>query len=347
MSQEQRIGLGPLFTDSYDLGTPREITPLAGGLVHDISKIRTEKGVFVHKAYKTESRQGLEEELRLLLFLQNNGFPVPSVVKTKHGKDIVEDHGERIGYVYRFIDGKIPNAPNQLSMDQARAAGRLLGIYHKLARDFHGSIGNPSGFPLYNPDNFFSQTKIADLWQRMLSKPSAEADNETDKQIRGVAEEKLKRLERLDESWVNGVAKNLPRVRAHGDYQGTNLIFDQEGGIKAVIDWEFSRELARAWELQYAITLACKVANTENFNTPLDIAKVRAIIEGYKSVISLSEAELTAMPIMAYVASFNPLFLLEAKYVHGKSTLDPFIPRQHDDWFWWDNNIDRYYNAIL
>lgn len=345
--KEQKSGLTPLFIASYDLGTPFLTQPLTGGLVHDINRITTEKGEFVYKAYKNGDQQGLEEELRLISFLQDKGFPVPTVMETRYGRNIAR-YQNGIGYLYSYIDGQTPTAPNELSSEQARTAGELLGRYHQLTGEFQATAKNPSGFPLYNPDRFFPRDDVASLWMRVLEELSARKNKtETDEEIQRVGVEKLKRLADLNESSINGLVEALPRVRGHGDYQGTNLIFG-EGGISGVIDWEFNRELARAWELQYAITLTCKVDNTENFNTPLDLEKVRTFIEAYKRTapLPLAEAELSAMPIMAHAVSFNPIFLLKARYIDKKSNLDVFIPKEYDHWFWWDNNVDIYREVI-
>ncbi len=345
-SKEQFFPSSSALSSAYAIGEIHDVRQLTGGLVNDIFKVSTQSGEYVYKEYRNGDRTALEEELHLLRFLSVRNFPAPKTVPTHSGDALFFVQG-RWGYLYEYIPGFNPRSPNNISGAQIRDAGKTLGLYHALIPDFVPTDANPSGFPLYNPDNFFQEKNMQGLWTGVLAHVAQKKErDDLDSQIEPIAYRKLDAIRQINSSALNSSIRSLPRIRGHGDYHGGNLIFGAHDMVTGVIDWEFSRDLARAWEVQYAITLMCKEMNTENFNTPVDLQKAKLFMEGYREYIQLNSQELLAMPIMAFVVSLAPHFLLTTHYIKQSNELDVFFPQQYNHWFWWDEHHEEYYEAI-
>lgn len=343
--EREKHDVHPLIS-LYDIGNILNIKRLTGGLTNNVRRVDTTTGAYVFKEYNNPNLEAIREEMKLLYFLNAQNFPVPHIVATRSGVNIT-NMSNRTGYLYTFTEGYNPQTPNMVTGIQVKEAGRTLGMYHSLMDGYTPAHNPASNFPFYNPSNFFSVESAVELWTKTLETIGYKnTEDEIDRQIRSVSTKKIQSLQKMDDKWLNSVVRSLPKIRGHGDYHGGNIVFGKDAKVQVVLDWELNRGLATAWEAQYAITLMCKKDNTENFNTPLDLEKVRDFMRGYRETNSLKDEEVAAMPLMARAISMVPYFLLRSHYFEGSNKLDIFLPKSYDHWFWWDDYVGEYYDAI-
>lgn len=332
--------------DDYNIGKIYNVTKLTGGLVNDLYLVETIDQKYIYKKFNYSTEPFLDDEKRLLFFLESKSFPVPHIVSQKKGVRFLDRKNELL---YEYVDGYCSSEPNKLTDNQLKEAGHVLGIYHTLINEFPVKLSTSQRVISHSvdPENFFLQDAATVLWNKVLEIILNKQNmDEQDRQVVEVARTMLESLTKFDSIALNKLVKKLPRVLCHGDYQGTNLIFGTGDKIKVVLDWESSRISPRSWETLYAIATMCKVRNTENFNTPLNLKQVKIFLDAYKEYVNLTNEEIKAMPFMAYVSSLATPFLLQTHYFDNNPNLDRFFPYYKSDWFWWQNNYQRFLDTI-
>lgn len=346
-------GFSQAFLTDYDLEPIIPVKKLTGGISNDVYLIETPDRKYVYKKYRYTTPR-IQDQQQFLQFLETHSFPVPHIVPKNTSNELLSAD---TGLLYEFVDGYCPSEPNVLTDSQLREAGRTLGIYHSLVNNLSLELNeqqspsvriNPEDLfaQRINPEHFFSQTDAIALWNNVQTKiMGKQLPDYIDEQVAQVLPAMLRTLDTVDATEVNELVRMNPRIFGHGDYQGTNLIFGPTD-INAVIDWDMRGMLSKSWEVLYAVTIMCKVRNTENFNTPLDLQRAKIFLDAYREKHELTDKEIEAMPLMAYTASLATPYLLQAHYLKGNSALDRFFPKHIDDWFWWQNNYQKFSEVI-
>jgi Ser/Thr protein kinase RdoA (MazF antagonist) len=346
-------GFSPALLTDYGLEPIIPVRKLTGGISNDVYLIETPDQKYVYKKYRYTSPQ-VEDQVRFFQFLESHSFPVPHIVPKKTNNEVSSSD---TGVLYEFVPGYCPPEPNILTDNQLEQAGHTLGIYHSLVHNVSPELleqrapsvpSNPNNLLVerVNPDHYFSITDAIGLWHKVQTKiKEKQFPDSIDEQMLQVLPTMLHTLNSVDVDEVNELVRTNPKIFGHGDYQGTNLIFGSTD-IHAVIDWDMRGMLSKSWEVLYAATVMCKVRNTENFNTPLDLQRVKIFMDAYREKHELTDKEIVTMPLMAYTASLATPHLLQAHYLKGNSSLDRFFPQYANDWFWWQNNYQRFFEVI-
>ena len=76
--------------------------------------------------------------IQVQAFLQNKGFPVPSIIHTNDGKTYVQENREDGNYLYVMYD-YIEGTESEPEQD-AEKIGALIGKLHSLMKDYNGSL---------------------------------------------------------------------------------------------------------------------------------------------------------------------------------------------------------------
>lgn len=337
-------GFSAAFHTEYNLGPILSERKLTGGIANDLYLIETSDQKYVYKKYRNPTSR-IQDEQQFLLYLETNSFPVPHIIPKNRNCELFESSNDLL---YEFVDGYCPQEPNALTDNQLKQAGHTLGIYHSLVNDLPTQLmGQEPNSPRINPKHFFSQNVAITLWNNVGAriKNKQQLDN-IDERIVEISGPMLTALKNINADFLNELIRTNPRIFCHGDYQGTNLVFGPNDDIKVVIDWESRSVLPRSWEILYAIAVMCKVRNTENFNTPLDLRKAKIFMSAYREEQELTDVEIEAMPLMAYAMSLSTPYLLQTHYLEANPKLDRFFPLHLDDWLWWQVNYQRFSEAI-
>ena len=122
----KRCGLGEVTA---------EITPVTGGLMHRMFKVRTELGTYAVKCLNPEimkrptARENYAVAEALEVRLEEARVPMVAAM-TLNGRKMQELDGEFF-YIFRWQKGRITNA-NTVTAEQCRKAGELLGRIHAI-----------------------------------------------------------------------------------------------------------------------------------------------------------------------------------------------------------------------
>lgn len=308
--------------------------------------IKEGESYFVRKYRKTISTVTVEREAKLIVFLAENGLPVPNVYTNGQDELVSRADDGAPFFIQEFIDGDFfPSEGLELNSKQLENTAKTLARLHQVLITLDNQE-TPADVTSFTSEQFFSVSSARSIWETALTQATA-GNSELDYLILSVAQEKLQEINSLNIEAINTYIKILPRILAHGDFTPQNLIYKGDEVI-SVIDWELARYQPRAWEVTRAICSFCKQGTTEFFNTPIDMEKMKIFLEAYQSQNPLTTEELLlSIPDMAYLASLYPVFLLSTRYQKHSSFADKYFSLNPNDWTWWRDNKEVALQAIM
>ena len=202
---------------------PLSLTKFESGQSNPTYRIRAASGDYVLRRRPfgklLPSAHAVEREYRLLAALHPLGFPVPQPLALCSDADVIG----AIFYVMELAKGR-PYANGALPEFDAATRGRMYEQLIDTLADLHNIDPEAAALGDFGkPGNYFER-QIA-RWTRQYR------DSETDY---------LPEMERL----IAFLPETLPaqaRVAiVHGDYRIDNVVFDGDGTLTAVLDWELA-----------------------------------------------------------------------------------------------------------
>ncbi|MBQ0771021.1 MAG: homoserine kinase [Sphingomonadales bacterium] len=270
------------FLARFDVGTLVSAKGIAEGVENSNYLLETTKGKYILTLYeKRVDPADLPFFIALLDHLAAHGCLVPPMIADRKGQKIQQLCG-RSACLIVFLPGVSVSHPTEA---QARSTGKALGDMHRALADFDRERRNSMDH---------------DGW-RTLAEQCGPA--ELDKIAPGLAKAIAQELDHLDAQWP----QELPRSAIHADLFPDNVLMlgDQVTGL---IDFYFSCTDIRAYDLAVTHAAWCFSEDGTDFHGPIS----RALIGGYDSAFTLSEAERQALPLLARGAALR--FLLTRAY---------------------------------
>ena len=270
------------FLARFDVGTLVSAKGIAEGVENSNYLLETTRGKYILTLYeKRVDPADLPFFIALLDHLAAHGCLVPPMIADREGQKIQLLCG-RSACLIVFLPGVSVSHPTEA---QARSTGKALGDMHRALADFDRERRNSMDH---------------DGW-RTLAEQCGPA--ELDKIAPGLAKAIAQELDHLDAQWP----QELPRSAIHADLFPDNVLMlgDQVTGL---IDFYFSCTDIRAYDLAVTHAAWCFSEDGTDFHGPIS----RALIDGYDSAFTLSEAERQALPLLARGAALR--FLLTRAY---------------------------------
>ena len=270
------------FLARFDVGTLVSAKGIAEGVENSNYLLETTQGKYILTLYeKRVDPADLPFFIALLDHLAAHGCLVPPMIADREGQKIQQLCG-RSACLIVFLPGVSVSHPTEA---QARSTGKALGDMHRALADFDRERRNMLDH---------------DGW-RTLAEQCGPA--ELDKIAPGLAKAIAQELDHLDAQWPQA----LPRSAIHADLFPDNVLMlgDQVTGL---IDFYFSCTDIRAYDLAVTHAAWCFSEDGRDFHGPIS----RALIGGYDSAFTLSEAERQALPLLARGAALR--FLLTRAY---------------------------------
>ena len=253
--------------------------------------VTTSLGKYVlRRSNARKTAAAMRFEVSLVDYLRANDYPAPELIRARQDEGYVEHEG-----VLYLMSAFIPGEPyDPENRNHLVAAGRGLGLYHRLAREF--TTGH-----VYDPPT----PALADLGPRGVSRLA-----QVERFARGFlsAEEKG----RLDEAFsyirsqFTGVYRELveayPRLGkliVHGSFGRSAIIFEGDE-LAGVVDYDRAVSEIRGIDLAYTLKAFCRIhdAGSEDYRVGLDYLEARALLDAYREVEPLPESEITALPLI-------------------------------------------------
>lgn len=275
----------------YELGVVRSITELKkGSRKAPKLLIQCDRGTFVLK----RRAKGRDDPFRVAFahgmqnFLAKRKFPLPHLIGTHPDKNSMLQLGDNIYELFEYVEGGMYDG----SVEATRHAGVVLGMYHKIIRDYQPQWPPPKGS--YHQAN---EVRLA-----LASVPNRVNGHES---VMGLETELLATIDRLGEAYETaseaadtiGVGDWPPQI-VHSDWHPGNMLF-AGGKVVAVLDFDSARLQPRATDiangaLQFAITSGGD--DPAEWPDDFDLQRVKAFLSGYDSQDVIAVPEFQALP---------------------------------------------------
>ncbi|MGJ3647197.1 homoserine kinase [Sphingomonas sp. GlSt437] len=285
------------FLTRYDVGALVSAKGIAEGVENSNYLVDTTGSRFILTLYeKRVAAADLPFFMALLDHLAAKGLPVPPAIKDREGVEIQELCG-RPACLIKFLPGVSVSHPTSA---QARAAGEALGALHLAAADFTPTRTNSMGAASWRP--------LFDRCGDDLDKiaPALHA------RVAPVADAVLS-------AWPAESA--LPTGAIHADLFPDNVLMLGDR-VTGLIDFYFACTDFRAYDLAVMHSAWAFDARGESY----DAAVGTALVQGYKAVTSLSDAELAALPLLARGACLR--FFLSRAWDWLNTPADALVTRK-------------------
>ncbi len=211
-------------------------------------------------------------EAAVMSFLFDAHFPVPRLVLATDGRPFAEVAG-RPAMLFAFAPGESVDRAGA-GPDRCRRVGEQLGRLHELS----------SGFTLER-ENPFGPSRVAGWLGAVASSPGLDAEARAALPLLG---DELAAAERLP---------GAPRGLCHGDLFIDNVLWVGDR-VSYLLDWEMACLAPFAYDLAVAVDAWC-------FTDRYDPARVRALLDGYRSRRRIEPETVEALPAWARWAALR------------------------------------------
>ncbi|MGV8936311.1 MAG: homoserine kinase [Allorhizobium sp.] len=255
------------FLAQYDVGALLSYKGIAEGVENSNFLLHTDRGALILTLYeKRTEKNDLPFFLGLMQHLAEHGLSCPLPLPRRDGALLGELSG-RPAAMISFLEGVWLRQPDA---QHCREVGRALAAMHVAGEGF--AITRPNALSL-------------DGWKLLWDKSAARADEvET-----GLGAEIGGELSYLEHHWP----KNLPTGVIHADLFPDNVFFLGDA-LSGLIDFYFACNDMLAYDVSICLNAWCF-----DKDGTYDVAKGRALLEGYQSVRPLSEDEIAALPVLS------------------------------------------------
>ena len=273
----------------YDLGDLKTHKGMLKGVENTNYFIETTKGHFILTLFEGRARPtDLPYFMAIMQHLHDRGFSSPKPIENNKG-EILQHVKGKMASIVSFLEGVEPTTitPNHLT-----ALGTKMAEMHETLGSFKDKRTNDFSLP---------------TWQSMATEVAPHLDNITDDCAKRVAME-IKYLSKVWPNLASGdlTTSELPTGTIHADLFPDNVFFEGDT-FTGFIDFYFTCTDFLIYDLAVAINSWCFDKNHQ-FQPHF----AAALIKGYEQVRPLTNAEVTALPIMYRGAALR--FLLTRAY---------------------------------
>jgi homoserine kinase type II len=265
------------FLGTYDIGELLSYKGIAEGVENSNFLLHTSAGHFILTLYeKRVARSDLPFFLGLMTHLASRGISCPQPLKNNNGEALSVLAG-RPAAIINFLEGVWPRRPNAA---HCAGVGQALAKMHLAGADFPMARANALS---------------VSGWRPLFEAAAARAD-EVQHGLRNLIGTELDHLE--GKVWP----RNLPQGVIHADLFPDNVFFLGEQ-VSGIIDFTFACTDMLAYDVAICLNAWCFESDC-SFN----VTKARAFLGAYGRERQLSEAEQSALPLLARGAALR--FLL-------------------------------------
>lgn len=299
------------IVDSYKISNISKVERVEMGYLsenHFLTDIEGKK-YFLKKYRSKYSYDDVNYTHQVKRYFHNGGVPVVLPVTNSSGGTVLVFDDE-IYSLFPFVIGNIVRRKERTS-EMNEEVGRMLGKIHQL--------GVQSDLSVRHSFKWTSSDHFRNIAEQILG--LIKVKNEKDEfdevarellmlqlQLVPVADEIMTRVELDSECLI------------HGDYNGSNLFFDNEGLVSYVFDFEMTGHSSRAFELARTVDHMC--LETEFGDSDFRIAT--DFMKGYQEAFPITFEEFKSGFDIFYSKQILSLWVLTEHYLNGNMRVDVF-----------------------
>jgi len=264
------------FLADYDIGELLSYKGIAEGVENSNFLVHTTKGAYILTLYEKRVAVGdLPYFLSLMAHLAECGVSCPQPARNRKG-EVYATLAGRPAAIINFLEGMWPRRPNAT---HCAGVGQALAKMHLAGADFALFRKNPLS---------------VEGWRQLFGLAGARADSVQ----AGLSDFIGRELDHLEACWPT----DLPVGVIHADLFPDNVFF-LGGKVSGLIDFPFSCNDILAYDVAICLNAWCFEVD-HSFN----VTKARALLSAYGRERKLSDAEQSALPLLARGAALR--FLL-------------------------------------
>ncbi len=281
----------------------------AGGFSAENTFLRCDGVDYVLKCFRSDDEIKIQHIEASAKLLYENGLQVPLYIKNRNGQGYFEVCDRFYGLLSR-VSGMTRHEPD-LDDVSLQEAGRCLASIHNITN--YSLIGrNPR--PTLISNKIYPESIIEALENSPLNVA-------VDAQTRNLLRIKGDIIKKYPSLIERGFSARISLI--HGDYHNQNLLFNKDGTIAGLIDFELVDIGSPQRDIMSFIHLAC--CNTGY--QPMNIEKVKSFLKGYRQLRSLDHSDLKNGMFDWMVRMSHSLFIESKVYMEGCTDLSMLITR--------------------
>ena len=269
-----------------------DIKVVNGGSAN-IYKITSDKGdKYILKEFQSKfSGKTILKEINIINFLRDKGLSVPEYVTCLDEKQYFE-YNDKTVIIQKFIDGSTQGNYSG-SEEQMLESAKYLGIIVNALEDYPYDDMFGCNIEKYTSNEIIDKS-IA-KHENLI--PLAEEDEVHGTEIVKDLKDKIEMLKKVKNDGTFKKATNVTIKKTHGDYNVLQFIYDDEGKIKAVIDFVNAGEMPIVWEIARSYNYIDKDCKNGEFN----IDHLVMYIKEYLKYSKLNKDDLKYLPYVYLV----------------------------------------------
>jgi homoserine kinase type II len=294
---------------AWNLAPILSTTTPPAGTIHQTLLLKTAAEEYVLRAYRYQAadRWRITSEHALIAHVHAQGLPSLPPFPLSNGETILQQGG-RFYALFPFAHGSQTHR-DKLTAEQVVDMGRFLGKLHLALQKYpHERVARRT----FNFDRARTFVRIDKL--EGIIRAKQERDDTDRHALAQLAHKRAWLIARPISSPPD--ISSLEQQTIHGDYQATNLFF-AGNKVSAIIDWDQAYIAPRAWEVVRALHYICQ----------LEPASCRTFLNAYRTVLSLTRAELELAGACYGLMRAHDLWLYETYYLEGNRRVSPYMPK--------------------
>ena len=272
--------------------TINDIKVINGGSAN-VYKLTSDKGdKYILKEFQSKfSGKTILKEINVISFLKDKGLSVPEYVTCLDGKKYFEYNNKTV-IIQKFIDGKIQENYSG-SEEQILESAKYLGIIVNSLEDYPYDDMFGCNIEKYTSDEIIDKSIIKH--EKLIS--LAQEDEVYGREIVKDLNDKIEMLKEVKNDGTFKKATNVTIKKTHGDYNILQFIYNDEGKIKAVIDFVNAGEMPIVWEIARSYNYIDKDCQKGEFN----INHLVMYVKEYLKYSKLNKDDLKYLPYVYLV----------------------------------------------
>ncbi len=329
----------------YSLGRPERVTG-AGGTAGETYRLETNKGVFFLRlrGARTSGPELVRRDHALRAHLLAHGVPTAAPLATRTGETFVRmDAG--VYELYPFVTGRLHRFGD---LTELRCLARVLARFHEVTAAYRLELGEPlylEQFSLSVPGTPGS-TRLEDpVCLRAALTGALPLLTAPERQLVRKMQE---RVEEIEVHYGPEIYRQLDRYMVHGDFTFANVLFQENGEVAGLFDFDWATFGPRVRDLAEAVHFFASGQSRDNLAGSIwtltdapefNLERSRVFLETYAQALPLDAEEAAAIR-WAWQARWLGIHI-ESMYKVAKNDRGRFLTRDVEKPLrWMDEHAD-------
>lgn len=318
----------------WRIGAPRSARTLTSGLMNLNWRVETDDGTYALKRVSDVDRRTLRAQHQVVVALADAGLPVPVPLRTRRGATCAVVDGDRY-VLHPWVTGRHRGGLD-LGHGECVALGERLAALHATLARLMPPVQQSCFVPTPRAeDSLITIERLLEVARTRRDRDSFDDLVERRLLERGVLLSRLAGHRPPD-------AEALTSGYVHGDFHSLNLLFDDSGGLAAILDWDrlgigtYAGEVVRAGVLLFA----------HRDGHGLDLDRVSAFVAGYRAAAGLDGQQLRSAAYRMWWVRANDFWMLDWRYQRDDIPCGRLFPAAAALVAWWTDNLAEVVDAF-